>query len=30
MNATDSQPALVATTMIGEIARIGTACDATT
>src|SRR4051794_21525104 len=28
--ATDSQPAFVATTMSGEIARIGTVCEATT
>ena len=30
MMATDSQPAWVATTMIGEMARIGTVWEATT
>ena len=30
MIATDSQPAWVATTMIGEMARMGTVCEATT
>ena len=30
MIATESQPRVVATTMIGEMARIGTVCDATT